>query len=141
MKLLLFISLFSFLLSSGNEKKQEEIPFKIVGYYSLKYAMEKSVADVPFNKLTHINLYFLNPDTNGKFKQNLSALVPFIQCAHANNVKVLFSICGGGRHTYYANLLKDSSRKIFINNLVNLVLKYNVDGIDNDIEGSDIDFA
>ncbi|MEP6682461.1 MAG: glycosyl hydrolase family 18 protein [Parafilimonas sp.] len=140
MKLLLFISLFSFLLSSDNEKKvQQEIPFKIVGYYSLKYAMEKSVADVPFNKLTHINLFFLNPDTKGKFKQNLSALVPFIQCAHADNVKVLFSICGGGKHAYYANLLKDSSRKIFINNLVNLVMKYNADGIDNDIEGSDID--
>ncbi|MEP6465110.1 MAG: glycosyl hydrolase family 18 protein [Parafilimonas sp.] len=140
MKLLLLLSLFSCLFSSDNQKKEEQnIPFKVVGYYCLKFAIEKGTTDVPFNKLTHINLFFLNPDANGKFKQNLTQLIPFIQRAHESNVKVLFSIAGGGKHAYYANLLKDSSRKIFINNLVNLVMKYNADGIDNDIEGSNID--
>jgi GH18 family chitinase len=128
------------LFSSDNEHtSQQDIPFRIVGYYSLEYAIKKSVTDVPFNELTHINLFFLNPDARGKFKQDLSQLIPFIQRAHANNVKVLFSIGGGGKHPYYAQLLKDSSRTMLINNLVNVVMKYDVDGIDNDIEGTDID--
>ena len=88
--------------------------FKIVGYYSLQSAMTDS-NKVPFGKLTHINLYFLNPDSSGKFTQDLSALVPFIRKAHGENVKVLGSIAGGGKHPYYKGLLKDDSRAMLIN--------------------------
>ena len=68
--------------------------FKVVGYYSLQSAMNTDSNNVPFSKLTHINLYFLNPDSSGKFTQDLSALVPFIRTAHGENVKVLGSIAG-----------------------------------------------
>nr|WP_158638307.1 glycosyl hydrolase family 18 protein [Panacibacter ginsenosidivorans] len=101
--------------------------------------MTESVKDVPFNKLTHINLYFLNPDSLGNFPKNLSALAPFIKSAHAKNVKVLASIGGGGNHPYYAKLLRDSSRSALVNNLLSIVLKYDLDGIDVDIEDHDID--
>src|SRR5205809_8118591 len=101
--------------------------------------MTTNSSNFPFSKLTHINLYFLNPDSSGKFTQDLSALVPFIKAAHAENVKVLASIAGGGKHPYYAKLLKDNNRAMLINNLLTIVLQYNLDGIDVDIEGSDID--
>src|SRR5213595_38758 len=78
--------------------------FRIVGYYSLQSAMTTDSNNVPFNKLTHINLYFLNPDSSGKFTQDLSALVPFIRAAQGENVKVLASIAGGGKHPYYTRL-------------------------------------
>jgi len=52
---------------------------------------------------------------------------------------VLFSIAGCSSHPYYHNLLKEDKRAAFIQNLVSLVLRYNLDGIDVDIEGSDID--
>lgn len=113
--------------------------FKIIGYYSLKYALTKKPSNAPLNKLTQVNLFFLNPDSTGRFKQNLKPLVPFIKQAHALHVQVLASIGGGGKHSYYAKLLNDSNRNNFINKLVSLTTKYNLDGIDVDIEGTDID--
>lgn len=114
-------------------------PFKIVGYYSLQAAMTDSIITVPFDKLTHVNLWFLNPDTLGNFTQDFSVLQPFINAAHDKNVKVLASIGGGSSHPYYHTLLQDDNRAMFINNLVSFVIKYNLDGIDVDLEGGDID--
>ncbi|MFI5193682.1 MAG: glycosyl hydrolase family 18 protein [Chitinophagales bacterium] len=112
--------------------------FRIVGYYSIKSAMRDDPATVPLNKLTHVNLYFLNPDTLGNFEQDYSALIPFIQAAHAQKVKVLASIGGGGAHPYYAALLKEPTRTRFIQDLLSITRQYNLDGIDVDLEGSDI---
>jgi hypothetical protein len=52
-------------------------------------------------------------------------------------VKVLVSIGGGGAHPYY-DLLKDEKRAMFIERLTSAAMKYNVDGIDVDLDGSDI---
>jgi GH18 family chitinase len=113
--------------------------FRIVGYYSLKAAMDKPPSEVPFAELTHVNLYFLNPDSLGNFRQDYSALKPFIAAAHAQGVKVLVSIAGGGKHPYYARLLQDDHREALVSNLVAIVKRYGLDGIDVDIEGGDID--
>lgn len=103
--------------------------------------MTADLTTAPFDKLTHINLWFLNPsDTlTGDFNQDYSRLAPFVKAAHAKNVKVLASIAGGSRHFYYGPLLKDDKREQFINNLVMQAQKYDLDGIDVDIEGADID--
>jgi chitinase len=101
--------------------------------------MSVNLASVPFDKLTHVNLSFLNPDTSGTFTQDLAPLIPFIQAAHAQGVKVLPSIAGGGRHEYYHKLLRDDLRPKFIRDLVDIAVKYDFDGIDVDIEGRDID--
>lgn len=101
--------------------------------------MNADLSTVPFDKMTHVNLSFLNPDTMGNFTQNLSGLAPFIKAAHDQGVKVLPSIAGGGRHDYYHKLLRDDMRGKFVNDLVEITEKYNFDGIDVDIEGSDID--
>lgn len=113
--------------------------FRIIGYYSLQEAIKENASNIPLDKLTHINLYFLNPDSNGVFKNDYHKLIPFVKAAHAKNVKVLASIAGGGRQEYYAKLLKDSARKKFIADLVSIVLADDLDGIDVDIEGEDID--
>lgn len=128
-----------FLLSANGQPVNNKSRFKIVGYYSLRSAMTDSLVNVPFDKLTHINLWFLNPDTTGNFIQDYSALEPFINAAHAKNVKVLASIGGGSPHPYYHALLKEDQRARFINNLMTVVLKYNLNGIDVDLEGGDID--
>ncbi len=127
------------LLSSAQEPASKKSRFKIIGYYSLQSAMSDDLNNVPFDKLTHINLWFLNPDTLGNFNQDLSALAPFINAAHKKNVKILPSIGGGSPHPYYHALLKEDKRATFINNLVSVVTKYNMDGIDVDLEGGDID--
>lgn len=141
MKRRLFIIgvLFLFILSVQGQTRKDKSEFRVVGYYLLQPAMTVDIKTVPFDKLTHINLAFLNPDTLGNFKQDLSPLIPFIKAAHANNVKVLPSIAGGGDHSYYHKLLTDDHRAKLINDLLLIALKYDFDGIDVDIEGSDID--
>ncbi|MEP7110637.1 MAG: glycosyl hydrolase family 18 protein [Ferruginibacter sp.] len=139
-RLIFLIAATTFLSSCGEAQvPNDKSTFKIIGYYSLKSIMANVQTDVPFNKLTHINCWFLNPDSLGNFTEEFTALEPFINEAHTKNVKVLASIGGGSRHPYYHTLLKEDNRTMFINNLVSVVLKYNLDGIDVDLEGSDID--
>jgi chitinase len=139
LKTLLTATITFIIITCQTQAQKNTSKFKIVGYYSLKSALTADLSTVPFNKLTHINLFFLNPDTLGNFSQDLSAIAPFIKAAHANNVKVLPSIAGGGKHEYYHNLLKDDKRNKFVQDLLQIVLTNNFDGIDVDIEGSDID--
>lgn len=112
--------------------------FKVVGYYSLRAAME-GANGIPLKRLTHVNLWFLNPDSLGNFNQDLSGLQPFVRKAQRKGVKVLFSIGGGSKQSQYHTLLQDEHRERFVNNLVAVALKSEVDGIDVDLEGSDID--
>jgi GH18 family chitinase len=114
--------------------------FRIVGYYSLNAALNwQEAKEVPLKRLTHINLWFLNPDSSGNFTKDFSSLEPFIKAAHKKNVKVLFSIGGGSKQPQYHWLLKDEQRGKLIENFVTLTVKHNVDGIDVDLEGGDID--
>lgn len=129
--LFLFSSVISSAIGQGDD-------FKVIGYYSLRSALE-SPKDVPFKKLTHINLWFFNPDSLGNFTQDLSRIKPFVSKAHRKDVKVLLSIGGGSKQKQYQKLLKDEYRPALVKNLVEVAVKYNVDGIDVDLEGSDID--
>jgi len=114
--------------------------FKIVGYYSLNSALKwEETKEVPLKRLTHVNLWFLNPDSTGNFTRDLSALAPFVKAAHKKKVKVLFSIGGGSKQSQYHTLLKKDKRSLLIEKLVALTLTHNIDGIDVDLEGSDID--
>jgi chitinase len=90
------------------------------------------------NKITHLNIAFINPDTDGNFNQQL-AVDSLVKKAHQKKVKVLASIGGGGSHEYYHQLLNKNNRQLFISNLISLVKQYNFDGIDVDLEGDDID--
>ena len=79
------LALFLFLLFISTLKAQvttSDSSFRIFGYYSLNYAMKKSVQNFPFQKLTHVNLYFVNPDSSGNYKLNLIMLVPFFKAPH-----------------------------------------------------------
>ncbi|MBK8506077.1 MAG: hypothetical protein IPL46_30100 [Saprospiraceae bacterium] len=108
--------------------------FKIVGYHSFDAATKADTLEVPFNKLTHIDLAFVNPDVSGNFNQNFDALIPFIKAAHHHNVKVLYSIGGGSYQAQYHALLKNDKRPKLIKDLVSKVLQYDADGIDVDLE-------
>ena len=129
---------FFFLVSAKGQTTAGETPFKVVGYYSLKAALTGDLKKVPFKRLTHINLWFLNPDSLGNFTQDFSGLAPFVKAAHRKDVKVLASIGGGSRQPYYEKLLQEEHRARFIQNLVSVVLQNNLDGIDVDLEGKDI---
>jgi GH18 family chitinase len=131
--LLILISVCTISLKSNGQKPEAD--FKIVGYFGVNAAMEADTSSFPFNKLTHINLAFVNPDASGNFNRNFDALVPFIKAAHSHDVKVLYSIGGGASPEEYHDLLKQNkARQGLIKNLVTKVLQYNVDGVDVDLE-------
>ncbi len=118
--------------------------FKIVGYYPFDQAMKVDTSEMPFDKLTHVDLAFVNPDSVGNLNQNFDALSPFIKAAHAHKVKILFSIGGGSYQGQYHALLKDGKRQELVKNLVAKVIQHDADGIDVDLEsgyafGSEVD--
>ncbi|MEO9023309.1 MAG: glycosyl hydrolase family 18 protein [Ginsengibacter sp.] len=138
----LLLSFFSTIVLCQKKNKNSSPSFKVVGYYFLNSALRDTThADSTYqflNKITHLNIAFINPDSTGNFNQHL-AIDTLIKKAHLKKVKVLASIAGGGSHPYYAALLQDSNRKMFINNLVSLTQRYHLDGIDVDLEGNEID--
>lgn len=138
MKRNVFLFIAAFTLAGFFCSAQSDRSFKVVGYYSLNAAMS-DVDKSTLKQLTHVNLWFLNPDSLGTFTRDLSGLTRFIAAAHRRNIKVLFSIGGGSKQPQYHYLLKDDKRAMLIQNLVNEVIKYGLDGIDVDLEGSNID--
>lgn len=116
--------------------------FKVVGYYFLQAALQDSTnTDTAYrflDQITHLNLAFFNPDPAGQFRHDLP-LQALIAKAHRKGVRVLASIGGGGAHPYYTALLQQNQRTAFVASLVSLVQQYRLDGIDVDLEGSDID--
>ncbi len=129
---ILFLCCFHLNVSLGQQA------FRIVGYFGINAAMENPGSNT-FKRLTHINLWFLNPDSAGNFSRDLSKLKPFIANAHKKNIKVLFSIGGGSKQPQYHYLLKDDRRAGLVAMLVDEAVKYDIDGIDVDLEGSNID--
>src|SRR3990172_6298660 len=117
MKRILFSVLAIFITNFTVFAQASNYDFKIVGYYSLNAASSK-VGSFPFEKVTHVNLWFLNPDSLGNYTRDISRIKKFIDKAHKYNVKVLFSIGGGGRHAYYHALLQDDIPPVFIHNLI-----------------------
>ena len=67
-----FVSITSLTLSAQSTASS----FKIIGYYPIDQAMKADTSEVPFSKLTHINLAFVNPDSLGNLNQNFGALAP-----------------------------------------------------------------
>jgi GH18 family chitinase len=68
MKLRLCLLIPVIILLSSCTKSQSpnsKTPFRIVGYYPLQLAMTDTLRNIPFDKLRHINLWFLNPDIIG----------------------------------------------------------------------------
>ena len=108
----------------------------IVGYLpDWSYGYYK---DMDFTDLTHINIAFCNPDTSG----NLSCYIPdaemkkIVDTAHENGVKVLASLGGAGGSGNYPALVRDEkTRNDFCEKIIDFCEKYNLDGIDLDIEG------
>lgn len=116
--------------------------FKVVGYlpnFSIS-AMNEYADRTDFSKLTHLNIAFFNPDVNGNFSLDKGiGINDIVAKAHYKNVKVLLSLAGGSDQSQYANLLTNENRTEFIDKIMGLVALYNVDGIDVDLEGDNID--
>lgn len=113
--------------------------FRVIGYVLCSEYSIPDVNKVSFDKITHLNIAFVNPDSSGNLIIPM-AFDSLVTLAHQQDVKVLVSIGGGGRvNPYYAGLLKEENRHSFVSKLVAFTSDHKVDGIDVDLEGDVID--
>lgn len=113
--------------------------FKVIGYLPTWGTFDSHLKAADFTKLTHINIAFGNPDSDGNLEENLSSdqVAALVAKASEHNVKVSLSL-GGATAPSYEDLLNDNSRTSFVAQLVSYVEKHNLDGIDVDLEGNNI---
>ncbi len=130
---------------------------KVVGYMPGYKNLVTTVDGTDLDKLTHINIAFINPDENGAVTSGGDPVcMPgasgadihyLVDQAHQAGVKVLASLGGGiipACSGDWELLLQPENRQQIVDNLLQLVEDFNLDGIDVDIEGvllTDIDNA
>ncbi|WP_433062540.1 glycosyl hydrolase family 18 protein [Dactylosporangium sp. CS-033363] len=113
--------------------------FRSIGYMP---SWAGSATAIQYNKLTHINYAFVLPNANGSLGglDNPSKLQQIVSLGHAANTKVSISIGGwnDGNDSAFESLAGNATaRTAFVNNVVNLVGQYNLDGVDIDWEYPD----
>ncbi len=125
------------LLSTGTEPPEQEVEHeaRVVGY--LPDWVYQSYSTLDFTALTHLNICFCNPDTEG----NLSSYIPdyemknIVTRAHASDVKVMAALGGGGGCDGYLPLLDTPEEMADFNQKIMTYCEtYDLDGIDLDIE-------
>jgi GH18 family chitinase len=95
-----------------------------------------------YSALTHLNIAFCNPNTNGDLSAGISDsnLRAIIEKAHQNGVKVMASLGGAGYATNYPALISTpAARTAFCNKIIAYALNYDFDGVDLDVEGEAAD--
>ena len=88
--LLIFIILFSNISLPAQD-------FKVIGYLPhYRFGLNDKIE---YEKITHLMLAFLNPDTQGNLSIGGKDITPIIQTAKTKNpdLEVFISLAGGGR--------------------------------------------
>lgn len=130
-KLLLLTSCILLLFSELSAQE-----FRIIGYFpTYRFALQN---EIHFERLTHLNLSFLNPDANGNLVIDGQNIDPIVARARSLNpsIKVFVAIAGGGLTAEWAVAYKlrmqAANRTAFVQQLVSYVETHHLDGIDVD---------
>jgi hypothetical protein len=110
--------------------------FKVIGYMP---SWAGTAAEIQYSKLTHINYSFIRPTTTGGLTavDQPAKLQDIVSRAHAAGVKVGIAIGGWSdlNNTDFQSMSANAGyRSTFINNVVNLLNQYALDGVDIDWE-------
>jgi GH18 family chitinase len=113
--------------------------FKSIGYMP---SWAGSANAIQYSKLSHVNYAFVLPNGNGSLQglDNPAKLQSIVSLGHAQNTRVSISIGGwndGDDSAFEALAGNATARTAFVNNVVNLVNQYNLDGVDIDWEYPD----
>jgi hypothetical protein len=129
--ILFFVIVFILLVS-----QQAFSQFRMVGYMP---SWSGTAAEIQYNKLTHINYAFIRPTTTGGLTaiDQPTKLQDIVSRGHAAGVKVGMAIGGWSdlNNADFQSMAANASyRSTFINNVVNMINQYQLDGIDIDWE-------
>lgn len=110
--------------------------------------LRRTVDRTDLNKLTHINIAFLNPDAAGALVSGdepvcmggatSSDVRYLVETAHRARVQVLVSLAGGvipGCSGDWRRLLQPAHRQQLVDGLLQFAADFDLDGIDVDLEG------
>ncbi|MES1146954.1 MAG: glycoside hydrolase family 18 protein [Solimonas sp.] len=113
-----------------------------MGYYPIYQRSDMPVAEIPFNKLTHLAIGGVTPQSDGSISTlpfadstTWTSFVPgLVTHAHDAGRKVILMVGGAGSASGFVPAASSANRVAFANNLVNFAKQYNLDGIDLDWE-------
>lgn len=115
--------------------------FKSIGY--IPYYRVHLVDSFAYDKLTHVNIAFANPDMEGNLSFGGTDVTPVITKAHDHGIKVFLSLAGGALTSEWAaawkTLIKVENRDAFISKIILYAIANDYDGIDLDLEWSHVD--
>ncbi|MFN0174043.1 MAG: glycosyl hydrolase family 18 protein [Saprospiraceae bacterium] len=110
--------------------------FKVIGY--LPYYRFSWLNDIEFERLTHVNIAFANPDADGNLSVEGTNIAPAVNISHQHGCKVFISLAGGyltpTHEANWNNLCLPANRPAFIQKIVQYVQANNLDGVDVDLE-------
>ena len=131
----------SVLLSSYSVLVAQSEDFRVIGY--LPHYRFSSNEWIAYEKLTHLNIAFANPDMEGNLSVAGKDIDPIISSAHAAQAKVLISLAGGALTADWSaawkHLMKPENRPAFIHKILQYVDQHQLDGIDMDLEWQHVD--
>ena len=141
-KRLLYLCIVILVSCSKDDSFEEEImtvdkSARVVGYLP-SYRFDSN-EKIDYCKLTHLNLAFANPGSNGKLIINDFSGVVVRARNENSNIKIYISIGGGYLTDEQASIWSNSidikdNRPIIINEIVNFVVDNSLDGVDVDLE-------
>ncbi|MBP5198495.1 MAG: RICIN domain-containing protein [Lachnospiraceae bacterium] len=111
---------------------------RVVGY--LPSYRTYAIDSIDFSALTHCNLSFMTY-ANGYVSLGFSSsdVTNIVNKCHANNVKAIIALGGWGGFTNDGAFTTSAKRSSIVNQIMNYVNTYNLDGVDIDIELGDAD--
>lgn len=109
--------------------------FRVLGYLFSQDDWAGGLEEVDWSAYTDINMAFIQPDSEGNFAAN-NAYEQVVKTARENGVRVFISIGGGSPPEYLADLMTAENRDLWVEKILELVLAYDFDGVDVDLENS-----
>lgn len=110
--------------------------FKVIGY--LPYYRFSYNSQIEYERITHLNLAFANPDMEGNLDFGGQDITPIVAAAKAEGVEVFISLAGGALtsdwEAAWEHLMLPANRSAFIHKIMQYVADYELDGIDFDLE-------
>ena len=127
-------------IGAGKVAAGGDSPSRVVGYYA-SWASGYDPDDVPFDRLTHLNYAFLEPQSDGTVvlgNPNNDSLIQDLAASSDGDTELQFSISGGWYPQEFSDAASTwSNRQRFAETAVDHVINYGFDGIDLDWEYPD----